>query len=633
MTQSKSQIMTQTITTTITDLPLSKLTHGKANVRKTNSGSLEPLIASLRAHGLIQNLTVRPILNKKGHATGRYSVVAGNRRLSALQALAETGEIDGDTPLPCHVLDEADDTEIGLAENVMRVAMHPADQFTAFNALAQAGTSAEDIAARFGVTALFVKQRLKLARVSPALFETYREGGMTLDQLMAFTLVEDHAEQDRVWEALPTWNRNPSTIRRALTTESVPATDRRVTLVGLDRYEAAGGNVQRDLFDDRNQGYLTDPALLAQLVHERLDQEATALTAAGWAWAKTMVDIDHNAFSEFTHSYPETVALSEADQAALDAATEAYDTLLEDHDDEPEDEAIGAEIDRLSDEIDRLTALRQHWSDEVKASHGCIVCLEWDGSLRVVEGLAERQDEPASPAPANDTQANDEGSDSPAPQAKLSPKLKAELIAHRTAAIRAELLERPDLALIVTVHRLALAAIYAQGSRSCVALRAESDDLKQHGDSVAANPGLTAMHDAQDRWQRWLPAKAPALWDWLLSQEQDTCLELLAYLTASAIEPAWIGDPAKRHADQLAETLTLDMTQYWQADPDTFFGKVTKATILDAVQECVSPEAAENLASLKKDALIQHAVERMTGKGWLPAPLRKLDTPDTALAA
>lgn len=89
MTQSKSQIMTQTITTTITDLPLSKLTHGKANVRKTNSGSLEPLIASLRAHGLIQNLTVRPILNKKGHATGRYSVVAGNRRLSALQALAE----------------------------------------------------------------------------------------------------------------------------------------------------------------------------------------------------------------------------------------------------------------------------------------------------------------------------------------------------------------------------------------------------------------------------------------------------------------------------------------------------------------------------------------------------------------
>ena len=130
---------------------------------------------------------MRPILNKKGHKTGRYCVVAGNRRLAALQALAETGDIEAETPLPCHVLEDADDTEIGLAENVMRVAMHPADQFIAFNALAEAGTPAEDIAARFGVTALFVKQRLKLARVSPALFETYREGGMTLDRLMAFT--------------------------------------------------------------------------------------------------------------------------------------------------------------------------------------------------------------------------------------------------------------------------------------------------------------------------------------------------------------------------------------------------------------------------------------------------------------
>ena len=412
----------------------------------------------------------------------------------------------------------------------------------------------------------------------------------------------------------------------------MPATDRRVILVGLDRYEDAGGNVQRDLFDDRNQGYLTDPILLDELVQERLEQEATALTEAGWAWAKTIADIDHSALSEFTRCYPETVALSEADQSVLDAATEAYDTLLEEHDGEPEDEAIRVEIDRLSDEIDRLTALQQHWSDEVKARHGCIVGLEWDGSLRGVEGLAERQDEPETATPANDTQATDDSGDPPAPHAKLSPKLNAELIAHRTAAIRAELLERPDLALKVTVHRLALASFYAQGSRSCLALRAESDDLKRHGDSVAANQGLTTMKEARDRWRLRLPAEAPALWDWLLSQEQDTCLELLAYLTASAIEPAWSGDPAQRHVDQLAETLALDMTQYWQADPATFFGKVTKATILDAVRESVSPEAAENLARLKKDALIQHAVDRMTGKGWLPKPLRKLENPDTAFA-
>lgn len=144
--------------TTITDLPLSKLFEGRSNVRKTATGSLDALIASIRAHGLIQNLTVRTILNKNGHRTGFYEVIAGNRRLAALKALVKAGEIEADTPLPCHVLDpDTAATEIGLAENTIREAMHPADQFEAFHAMAEAGHGIEDIAARFGVTALFVR--------------------------------------------------------------------------------------------------------------------------------------------------------------------------------------------------------------------------------------------------------------------------------------------------------------------------------------------------------------------------------------------------------------------------------------------------------------------------------------------
>tara|TARA_Y100000588_G_scaffold70351_1_gene72166 strand:+ start:3965 stop:4192 length:228 start_codon:yes stop_codon:yes gene_type:complete len=75
------------------------------------------------------------------------------------------------------------------------------------------------------------------------------------------------------------------------------------------------------------------------------------------------------------------------------------------------------------------------------------------------------------------------------------------------------------------------------------------------------------------------------------------------------------------------------MTRYWRASPETFFGKVTKATILDAVRESVSEAAAENLASLKKDALIDHATARMAETDWLPDVLRRPADPDTALAA
>lgn len=622
-----------TITTTITDIPLSKLTSAKPNVRKTSTATLEPLIASIRAHGLIQNLTVRPILNKKGVTTGRYAVVAGNRRLAALKALAEAGEIEGNTSLPCHMLDDTNsDTEIGLAENVVREAMHPADQFEAFDALAKTGTPVDDIAARFGVSVLTVRQRLKLASVSPALFDAYRAGDMTLEQLMAFTIHDDHAEQEKVWEALPSWNRHAHTIRRALTAEAVPSTDKRVKLVGLDAYEAAGGAVRRDLFDSEQEGYLTDPVLLDRLVTERLTQEAERLTAEGWVWASVTPDLDYQALSAFIRAYPEQVDLSESDQAALDAAVEAYDALAEEHDEEPDDPDTRAEIERLSDEIDRLTDKQQQYPEDIKATHGCLVGLSWSGEVQIVEGLRSKSEEKEASGPWADDGTDRDG-EPPAPQAKLSPKLIAELIAHRTAALRAELLKRPDLALILTVHKLALRHFYAHDALSCLDLRAESDDLTRHGDSVTDNPGHVTMQEERGRWQLRLPSEAKDLWDRLLSWDDERIMGLLAYLTASALEPAPASSRAKRHADQLAETVSLDMTQYWQATPATFFRKVTKAVILEAVTESVSKQAADNLASLKKDALIEHAANRMAHTQWLPEPLRALDDPDEALAA
>jgi ParB family chromosome partitioning protein len=172
-------------------IPLNRLIPSAANVRKTGSGiGIEDLAASIKAHGLLQNLQVRPA---KG---GKFEVVAGARRLKALQALAKEKAINKAAEIGCNVLDAEDDGEISLAENVIRLPMHPADQFEAFYALAQSGKGPEDIAARFGASPAIVRQRLKLATVSPRLLDTYRAGDMDLDQLMAFTLYEDHAAQE-----------------------------------------------------------------------------------------------------------------------------------------------------------------------------------------------------------------------------------------------------------------------------------------------------------------------------------------------------------------------------------------------------------------------------------------------------
>ncbi|MGO9171794.1 MAG: ParB/RepB/Spo0J family partition protein [Rhodomicrobium sp.] len=70
-------------------IPLSKLVSSLANVRKTGRDyGIEELAASIAAHGLLQNLTVRPVLDGKGNETAKFEAVAGGRRLAASKVLA-----------------------------------------------------------------------------------------------------------------------------------------------------------------------------------------------------------------------------------------------------------------------------------------------------------------------------------------------------------------------------------------------------------------------------------------------------------------------------------------------------------------------------------------------------------------
>jgi ParB family chromosome partitioning protein len=229
---------------TIPTIPLNRLIPSPANARKTHPHcGIEELAASIAAHGLLQNLQVRPV---KG---GKYEVAAGSRRHAALDLLAQRRVIPRNAAIACHILAEGEDpSEISLAENSNREPIHPADQFDAFQALARTGKGPEEIAARFGCTAAVVRQRLKLATVSPRLMDAYRADEMNLDQLMAFTVSDDHAAQEAAWFDQPAYNRQPVTIRRLLTVSQVDGDSRMARFVGPDAYLAAGGTINRDLF-------------------------------------------------------------------------------------------------------------------------------------------------------------------------------------------------------------------------------------------------------------------------------------------------------------------------------------------------------------------------------------------------
>lgn len=595
-------------------LPLNQLVAWKGNVRKTGAAEgIDELAASITAHGLLQALVVRE--GKRG----KYEIIAGRRRFLALTQLAKQGVIKKDHSVTCSLAAETvDAAELSLAENVVRVAMHPADQFEAFNKLIASGAGTADVAARFGVTEKLIAQRMKLGRLSPIVLDAYRKGDIDLEVAQAFAISDDHAAQERVFADTPDWGLSAHTVRRSLTEGEIRASDKRVRFVGLDAYEAAGGEVRRDLFGDDDDAFVLDATLLDRLAVEKLATTAAEVSSEGWRWTEIVPDFDHEASARFGRLYPDNVPLSSEHQDEFDRLSEEYDELVDTNDD--------AEIDRLSaveQRIEELNNLSQSWSGETLAIAGAVVSLGYDGGVSIARGLVPPEDRPAR---ASATLAHDEPN-SAGVRNGLSPKLIEDLTAQKTAAIGVELMTKPDIALAAVVHGLTLDVFYPGCfSDSCVRLSARS----AHARSAIAKPescrALAVISQEHERFGDRLPGNPAELWDWLLASSRDELLELLAYIAATAVDAVQRKgehpDSSRlAHANRLAVALQLDMGSWFCPTAESYFGRVSRAQSLAAIDEA-NGSHAPSLEKLKKSELAVRAEQLLADKTWLPEPLR-----------
>jgi ParB family chromosome partitioning protein len=512
----------QETTMTIETIPLTQLVPSAQNVRKTGAkDGIEALAASIAAHGLLQNLQVRPA--KGGH----YEVVAGGRRLAALKLLAKQKQIAADYPVPCRALDGADATEISLAENEMRLPMHPADQFDAFKKLTGDGKGPEEIAARFGTTAKIVMQRLKLAVVSPKLISLYRKDEITLDCLMAFTVCDQHKQQEKVWAALPDWARErPDRIREALTEKHVAADGKLGNFVGLTAYEAAGGAVLRDLFDEGNSGWLTDAELVNRLASEKLDQIAGAVRGEGWKWVEIIPDLSWEAMKGFGRAEAERSPPNAEQQREIDALTAEGDAIIAEHGEEPEDEEVVDRFYEIQERIADLSEGEATWPDAAKANAGAVIGISHDGNAEIRRGLIKPEDKAAS---RKADKATDRSTDGEAAASGFSAALIEDLTAHRTAALQAVLADNPKIALAAVVHALALGVFYiAARTDSVVRIRPSVACLDRSAEGIEESKARTQLAATTKAVRKQLPKDSDKLWGWLAGQDQKTLLTILA---------------------------------------------------------------------------------------------------------
>ncbi|MDS0858663.1 ParB N-terminal domain-containing protein [Burkholderia pseudomultivorans] len=235
----------------IVTVPYSSLLRSPLNARTQPLSGIAGLAANIRAKGLLQILVVLEMKGSRGKQR-RYGVCAGQRREAALDLLFEQKHIAADYPVPVRIVSEGEALAISLIENSEREGLDPFDVLRSYRMLAEEGRSVDYIAALFSASPLTVKRRMKLANVSPKLLALLREDGITLDQLAALALADDHETQERVWFDAPN-DRQRATqyLRQAITRAEIDASrSRLVRFVGLAAYEAAGGYVRRDLFSD-----------------------------------------------------------------------------------------------------------------------------------------------------------------------------------------------------------------------------------------------------------------------------------------------------------------------------------------------------------------------------------------------
>jgi ParB family chromosome partitioning protein len=620
---------TKDVSKNILFVPLNRLKKSPKNVRKVphTSADIKTFAASIAAIGMLQYPVVEPEIGAKGKPTGNYLVNAGEGRRLAQLLRVKRKEIKADEPIRCILDTEHNGTEISLAENAIRCDMHPADQYEAFAKLhSEEGMSAEDIAARFGVTAAVVRQRLKLGAVSPKLMMLYRKGDMNLDQLSAFAITEDHERQERVWKELAPFNRSRHAILQALSEGQVRSDDRRALFVGAKAYEEAGGSIIRDLFDAKGGGFFADAELLNRLVGEKLQRHADKVAAEGWRWVMAESELDREACADMRRVFAKPVPLSKSERKKLRKLEARYKALYDKHSDGdvPADDA--AKLERIEAAVAALC--KEEYKAQDLALAGAFLTLAGDGSVRVERGYVRSEDEPKSKAKQKDNRAAKDA-DGLAP---LSEKLVAELTAYRTSALRNELAQHPATALIALVHALALATFFEGSEASCLEITPKSAWLSGHAPGIDESLAEKQIAERHAAWGKRLPSDSEGLWTFIQGLSDAERLDLLAHcvsLTANAIRaPRQCHGEAEAHAAILAREVGLDMAAYWQPTAASYFARVSKERIVQAVREAVSDQAAQNIASMKKQAMAEAAEASLAGKGWLPALLRQ--APDKA---
>jgi len=284
------------------------------------------------------------------------------------------------------------------------------------------------------------------------------------------------------------------------------------------------------------------------------------------------------------------------------------------------------------------------YTPEARARSGVMVMLGHDGLARFERGLVRAEDAASAPPPPweeeegadgedrvyqgeDDVRAGGEGPEQDEGLAPLSERLLIDLTAHKTMGLRDAVQADVAAALATVVHAMALQVFYpGYGDFTPLQLRLSVGGLERLAPGVGGGPAGRRVTDRCEAWGARLPERAADLWALLAPMGRGELLDLLA--CCAGVGLLAVRDPHDRRpgawaqAETLATAVGLDMRRTWSVTAASYFSRVSKARVLEAVTDAVGAEEAGRIVGFKKGDMAAAAERLLEGRGWLPPVLR-----------
>lgn len=583
---------------------------------------------------LAAGVVIPPIVRVGRRGEQAHMALDGRRRRLALLLLKERRAIDDDYLVECQLAEtKAQQAAAIVLPNTEHAPVHIADVIVAIGRLRKAKMDTAAISKALGYSELEIKRLEALSTVHATVLKALRQGKLTLKQVRLFARIEDKKRQAEIAQTALAGYFQDYQLRNVVVGGRLTVEDPRFTLVGMDRYLAAGGRVVSDLFGELPDALL-DPEVLQVAWRERVQPIIDHLKAEGLA-VYLGEDGDFGAPEGFDRlPYVYHSDLSEAQRAALSAAKAAAAELVSGLQDvDPQGAEAPAAYAPLASAM-AVVAGAPLTRDKI----GAVMLTPedndygWGATFYSVplppEELPDDIEDETEDTEDVGPSYGRASADVEVPRAEVEVEGSSHVLHEvrtdvATRGLIRDLADDPSAALTVLLAQLfKQLALHSSGS-----LEESAVQLSGKRYSFGSTPPIPAL-DGEVRARldaRRAAYKASGLRPitWVETLAHGEKMALLAELTAISLNlregrTTSIRHAARAEAAEIAALCGADISAHWT--PDVGFLAVHPKKQLLAMLDEMSVED-DRAKTLKKDDLVTFAVEAAAERQWAPAAL------------